>query len=207
MSAINQQTAAFIDPSTDPTLRQEALKFILHFIGDIHQPLHVENMERGGNEISVCWHKACHHNLHSVWDTTIPHQICGLKTSPSPAEEKQASQSWATQLSGGSSNSWETIAELLAAECSQVSSPDTCSLAWANEANGFVCSYVLKNGADWFQGRDLSTDYYDGAAPVVEYLVGKAGVRAGLSHTARGHSGVGFCSRGSLPMGSMFFRT
>jgi hypothetical protein len=81
VSAINQQTAAFIDPSTGPTLRQEALKFILHFIGDIHQPLHVENVERGGNEISVCWHKACHHNLHSVWDTTIPHQICGLKTS------------------------------------------------------------------------------------------------------------------------------
>jgi hypothetical protein len=36
---------------------------------------------------------------------------------------------------------------------------------------------MLKNGVDWFQGRDLSTDYYDGAAPVVEYLIGKAGVR------------------------------
>jgi hypothetical protein len=33
VSAIAAQTAAFIDPLTSPTVRQEALKFVLHFLG------------------------------------------------------------------------------------------------------------------------------------------------------------------------------
>jgi hypothetical protein len=35
VSAISAQTATFIDPLSSPTLRQEALKFVLHFIGKL----------------------------------------------------------------------------------------------------------------------------------------------------------------------------
>jgi len=139
-------------------------------------PLHVENVSRGGNEIAVCWHKACHHNLHSVWDTTIPETIAGFKPHD---DEKAAAEAWAESLAGGKSQKADpqATASLLAAECSQVAQPDSCSLIWAREANNFVCTYVLKNGISWFHNKDLSTNYYDGAAPVVEYLIGKAGVR------------------------------
>jgi len=48
-----------------------ALEFLVHFIGDIHQPLHVgwEN-DLGGNECDVTWFGK-KTNLHSVWDTSI----------------------------------------------------------------------------------------------------------------------------------------
>ncbi len=52
-----------------------ALKFLVHLIGDIHQPLHVgKKDDKGGNTIKVTWF-GDETNLHSVWDThLIEHQ-------------------------------------------------------------------------------------------------------------------------------------
>jgi len=48
-----------------------ALKFIAHFVGDIHQPLHVGRAsDRGGNEIRVSWFGKSS-NLHRVWDSEV----------------------------------------------------------------------------------------------------------------------------------------
>ncbi|KAF8801068.1 phospholipase C/P1 nuclease [Phlegmacium glaucopus] len=45
----------------------EALKFLVHFVGDLHQPLHLTGRDRGGNSVKVLWDRR-HTNLHSVWD-------------------------------------------------------------------------------------------------------------------------------------------
>ena len=59
----NSQTAA-----VDQT---EALKFVVHFIGDLHQPLHCEdNHDHGGNDVKVRYFSQPD-NLHHVWDTVI----------------------------------------------------------------------------------------------------------------------------------------
>jgi len=48
-----------------------AIRFLVHLIGDIHQPLHVGNGEdRGGNDVKVKWFRSGR-NLHSVWDSGI----------------------------------------------------------------------------------------------------------------------------------------
>ncbi len=50
---------------------QVAIRFLVHLIGDIHQPLHVGNGEdRGGNDVKVKWFWS-DKNLHSVWDSGI----------------------------------------------------------------------------------------------------------------------------------------
>jgi hypothetical protein len=71
-----------------PKSMREALMFLIHFIGDVHQPLHVSrSSDRGGNDINVKYHvpdnitsttieiqRSSHHhsyNLHSVWDTAM----------------------------------------------------------------------------------------------------------------------------------------
>ena len=53
--------------------RYEALKFIVHFAGDIHQPLHcVDDNDAGGNGKNVFWlSKNERRNLHQVWDNEI----------------------------------------------------------------------------------------------------------------------------------------
>ena len=51
--------------------KQVALKFLIHLVGDLHQPLHVGNgKDRGGNDIKVTWFGEPT-NLHSVWDTKL----------------------------------------------------------------------------------------------------------------------------------------
>ncbi len=60
--------------STTPKSRAEAVKFIVHLIGDLHQPLHcVDDRDAGGNAKLVTWfgvskNQFGHWNLHGVWD-------------------------------------------------------------------------------------------------------------------------------------------
>lgn len=59
------------DPKTKKEDKIEALRFLVHFLADLHQPLHVGLEEdRGGNMIKVKWFRT-ETNLHSVWDEDI----------------------------------------------------------------------------------------------------------------------------------------
>ncbi len=50
---------------------QEYLKFLVHMVGDIHQPLHVGKLgDRGGNDVKVKWFRT-DSNLHRVWDSDM----------------------------------------------------------------------------------------------------------------------------------------
>jgi hypothetical protein len=56
------------DPATNPQQRREALMFIVHFVGDMHQPLHCsDNKDKGGNNVKTDFFGKPM-NLHSVWD-------------------------------------------------------------------------------------------------------------------------------------------
>jgi hypothetical protein len=61
--------------------RAIALKFLVHLVGDLHQPLHASSVARGGNDLPVVafGSSSCTHsdgtpypcNLHGVWDTSL----------------------------------------------------------------------------------------------------------------------------------------
>jgi len=57
------------DPATSPAMRTEALMFLVHFVGDMHQPLHcADNHDKGGNTVRVTLAGQAT-NLHSAWDS------------------------------------------------------------------------------------------------------------------------------------------
>jgi hypothetical protein len=59
------------DPKKSKDERAESLKFMVHMIGDLHQPLHVGIAEdRGGNSVRLKWFKT-ETNLHALWDESI----------------------------------------------------------------------------------------------------------------------------------------
>lgn len=63
--------AVLRDPQAGRQDKTVALKFLVHFVGDVHQPLHVgRRADRGGNEINVVWlgHPT---SLHEVWDSLM----------------------------------------------------------------------------------------------------------------------------------------
>jgi hypothetical protein len=59
------------DPNATPVQRKEALMFLIHFVGDMHQPLHSsDNKDKGGNDVHVMFGDRPQ-NLHSVWDSGL----------------------------------------------------------------------------------------------------------------------------------------
>ncbi|MGB9435251.1 MAG: S1/P1 nuclease, partial [Candidatus Acidiferrum sp.] len=78
--AIADQLAILKDKSADPRLRADALRYIIHFVGDLHMPLHATtNNDEGGNCVPLRYFRRRpqeHHdsftpNLHALWDTAI----------------------------------------------------------------------------------------------------------------------------------------
>jgi nuclease S1 len=79
VEAIAKQFRA-LTTSSDVAVKGMALRFLLHLVGDLHQPLHATaNGDRGGNCVPVTYHDRAPQvnpngdyspNLHSVWDTS-----------------------------------------------------------------------------------------------------------------------------------------
>ena len=78
--AITEQVAILKGKTAPAAKRADALRFIIHFVGDLHQPLHATtNSDRGGNCVPVKYLKRDPHasgssyspNLHGIWDTEI----------------------------------------------------------------------------------------------------------------------------------------
>ncbi|GEP61951.1 hypothetical protein RSO01_91170 [Reyranella soli] len=70
MTAIQKDFETLSSPTASQKQKLLALKFLGHWLGDIHQPLHVSfKDDRGGNEIDVTGE--CTSNLHSAWDTCL----------------------------------------------------------------------------------------------------------------------------------------
>jgi hypothetical protein len=69
---IKQFRAELSDPSTSHKEKILALKFLMHLIGDIHQPLHSaeKDNDRGGNAVPVIYGDTTS-NVHSYWDTKL----------------------------------------------------------------------------------------------------------------------------------------
>ncbi|WP_053077546.1 S1/P1 nuclease [Chromobacterium sp. LK11] len=86
---ITRYSKVLADKSASKSARAQALTFLLHMIGDIHQPLHAaDNHDRGGNDVKTRLAGSNKTgNLHSVWDTALVQQAL------SGANE----QSWAAQ--------------------------------------------------------------------------------------------------------------
>jgi hypothetical protein len=71
VQALQSNERLLADPSRTAAERAMALKFLVHFMGDAHQPLHAGlASDRGGNLVSVKWF-GTPSNLHSVWDTHL----------------------------------------------------------------------------------------------------------------------------------------
>lgn len=79
-NAISDQLAILKDKNADPRKRADAVRYLIHFVGDLHMPLHAStNNDEGGNCDPVRYFRRRPHehhnsftpNLHALWDTAI----------------------------------------------------------------------------------------------------------------------------------------
>lgn len=132
--------------------------------------------------------------LHQVWDSLIIQKLIGYKqpTGPDPTNiyDKSLARTWASKLKARLDAGLLDVTTT--AECIDIKTAEKCALAWAGEANKFICSYVLKDGKnlgpdmddehcqwEWHGPEDVSKEYYQGAVPIVEAQIAKAGYRLG----------------------------
>ena len=139
------------DNTLDPADRATALKYLVHFIGDQHQPMHATGVEKGANGIHVvvfgspmCGDRPC--NLHGVWDS-------GLLT-----RRNLTDTGYLTFLEG------EIKQHSLAAG-------ESDPALWAGEAK------VLADAALLPEGGAVDQAYYDRELPVVNRQIELAGLR------------------------------
>ncbi|KAJ5261357.1 hypothetical protein N7478_011952 [Penicillium angulare] len=171
ISAISNYTQRVSDGRESANNTEEALKFLVHFLGDVTQPLHDEAYEVGGNDIDVTF-DGYKDNLHSDWDTYMPEKLVN-------GSSLSDAQSWANSLvaeitSGdfkSQAASWiegDTISDVI-----------TTASRWASDANSFVCTVVMPNGSAALQTGDLYPTYYNSAIGTIELQIAKGGYRLG----------------------------
>ena len=181
---IRLQTTLIQDSSQSASSKNDSLMFLVHFLGDIHQPLHDENLDVGGNDIDVKFGSEAT-NLHHVWDTNAIEQFVGGSTI---SDARKFATQLTTQIKSGNfstqASGWLTDISLSSAQSS--------AMTWASDSNKYVCSVVMPGGISSVENKDLSTSYYSGMMPTVQLQLAKAGYRlaAWLNLLATGSTGI-----------------
>ncbi|KAK7280467.1 hypothetical protein RJT34_25531 [Clitoria ternatea] len=165
VGAINNYTGQLLNygKETQYNLTQ-ALLFLSHFMGDVHQPLHVGfTSDRGANLIDVHWYNR-KQNLHHVWDVNI------IET----AEERfydtnigdyinaiqgNITKTWSDEVKG-----WET--------CD--SNETICPNIYASEGIKAACDWGYKGVTE---NSVLEDDYFLSRLPIVSLRLAQGGVR------------------------------
>ena len=158
---LSDQTILASKRATDAD-RLLALKSLGHWVGDIHQPLHVSfGDDRGGNSISV---SGCARNLHAVWDNCLVDYAVG-------SDVVKAANSMMAAITPDMLNQWTS------------STPRD----WANESfaisEAVTTLYCVMHGQSCDSTRDaltITTEYLESNKPVVRVQLQKAAVR--LAH-------------------------
>ncbi|KAI1503886.1 nuclease S1 precursor [Biscogniauxia marginata] len=172
VSALANYTAILLDGLSSDANRQIAAKMVIHFVGDIGQPLHCEALEIGGNSIDVTY-DGDDTNLHHIWDSEIPESVSG-------GSSLSSAKSWATTLTTAiKSGTYKSQASgwVSGLSVSTAAARQASALKWATESNAYVCSTVLADGVAAVESQDLSGEYTDDAQPVVGLQIAKQGYR------------------------------
>jgi hypothetical protein len=102
------------DARAAPRERDEALKWVVHLVGDIHQPLHAaDNGDHGGNLVPVALegvHTRGRENLHRAWDNDLVQLALHARNRQQPPPDIDAlateASNLAQQVGQGSPDSW-----------------------------------------------------------------------------------------------------
>jgi hypothetical protein len=110
LTKVKQFAAELAAPGTDPEERLFALKFLLHFVGDLHQPLHSsDNEDRGGNAVKVTADGIKHlsrDELHGYWDTQFVQGIASPSNALAAKLVGEITSAQAASWAAGTPEDW-----------------------------------------------------------------------------------------------------
>ncbi|KAH9274296.1 hypothetical protein BASA83_003294 [Batrachochytrium salamandrivorans] len=172
--------------SPDDPGAENSLKYIIHYVSDVCQPLHTDGYDKGGSSTIVRFGNT-DSSLHTVWDTHMPNKRIwkAFKNKPvvyanyliesiKTGENKVLSESWTSKLSIDAVN--DIGNSMVAIEYTAESYELSCSVVWAK-----YNEYRMEN----FCGS-----YYRDVIKTFDMQISKAGLRVAkwLNELARLHS-------------------
>jgi hypothetical protein len=190
--AITKQLAVLKDKTQSAATRAMALRFIIHFVGDLHQPLHAStNNDRGGNCVPVKYFHQNPHghngsyapNLHHVWDTEL---VENDMTDPDPkafadtldAEYSSSIAEW--QQGGLQLDAWAWDGHQHAVDISY-GSLSSRILAEPFDLNANSCADDNNIGDRMLHKHIvIGSLYQEKAVPVIEERLAQAGIRLAM---------------------------
>lgn len=104
LAQIERNQRVLADESLPANVRLEALAFLVHFIGDLHMPLHSgDHQDRGGNDRTVAYGIVPNQNLHWTWDGALAERAI---SSAEPSLVRRYSAEEHAALAGGAAADW-----------------------------------------------------------------------------------------------------
>lgn len=177
------------------TTVQENLMFLVHAIGDIHQPLHATGRDRGGNQAPVTYGSR-RMNLHSVWDTRmlldhkkeypdymqhLRDRLANETVAICPSIGSAIAEEGADVFEYARDGERQTVFEfkkttLRSSPKSAALGSTVCPDSWITESNLINCAHVWR---DFQYGMEVGsgTKYFDDNRIIVEQQVVRAGLR------------------------------
>jgi hypothetical protein len=192
--AIRAQLDVLRDTGNAPEKRAEALRFLLHFVGDLHQPLHATtNNDLGGNCVPVAWFgkfpeitdrekENYRPNLHGVWDTDIVERLSNGENSAQLARSLDTAfhskiKSW--RKLGIDVDAWAWEGHQLAEQMVYGKLPHAIPVEVPQTAR--QCSEAGHVSARMLQlNEQLDAPYFEAVSPVVREQLAKAGIRLAM---------------------------
>jgi hypothetical protein len=190
-AALVSQLAILRDPAATAQARADALRYIIHFVGDIHQPLHdTTNNDRGGNCVPVAFfgrapretnptQESYAPNLHGVWDVDIIERFMNAQTPQQTADDldqkfRSKIPSWQSKPADFNSWAWESHQKAETTSYGRLPVKIAIEMPQPIEScadDNHISTRMLH------LDENLDAPYQDAAAPVVQEQLAKAGIR------------------------------
>ncbi|MGO9514480.1 MAG: S1/P1 nuclease [Steroidobacteraceae bacterium] len=153
---IEEFSAELQNPGTGEQERRLALQFLLHFVGDLHQPLHAaDDHDQGGNRKIVSAAGIAPNNLHHDWDTEFVARLGANSTDIAQRLLADITNSQRARWSAGTPAEWAM---------------ESFSVAKSH-------AYGLLPAPSTANHYELSAEYVSDATAVTAEQLSKAGVR------------------------------
>ena len=150
VNAIYEQVDILQDSTKSKDEKSLALKMVVHFLGDIHQPMHMGHAsDRGGNKWYVKYFKNAT-NIHSVWDSRLPESA-----------HKWSYTEWVNQI--------DRAPEAVEMEIVKDGTPDT----WGKETY-LICKKIYESTPI---DTNIEYDYIADWTPTIEQQFLRGGLR------------------------------
>lgn len=173
LAAIRSDLLRLRNPDASDADKLLALKLLGHWVGDIHQPLHVSFMDdRGANSINVDLENMEWPNFHGVWDTEILVYNLGN-------DYLQIATRLGAQISAGQRDAWkyDSVVEW-ANESFQITiAPATGYCVWQQGACWYGADNMLLDKGEARRMQTISGRYLRRQGNIVMRRLQQAGVR------------------------------